>query len=277
MHMQLARTWLGTLTLASLSLLGCNVEDDSVDEGTSESAGEAGSPEEDLGTAEQMFAAFGYSSATATSGNASTVLGTWSGNAAYLMGVTGNLSDGGNVAMYNSFGNARVGAHAGNGYSVRAYGGLANPGVVSGEYGYANNSYATSNPDVLMGTSNGNRRCFLTQVINYPGSDNFNNNIDWIGIKQVGTNWYLYGQGKVAGFARCVTVTTPLGETYWGGAGSQNLGPAVTGKTCWLRGIGGILRGNVSTGVIVQYDGGPQMRWEMNTAANTAGHVECNI
>ncbi|CAN94206.1 hypothetical protein predicted by Glimmer/Critica [Sorangium cellulosum So ce56] len=59
-------------------------------------------------------------------------------------------------------------------------------------------------------------------------------------------------------------------------AGSVDLGPAVTGKTCWLKGIGGFLRGGVSTGVVVQYDA-TQSRWEMNVSANTQGFVECSI
>ncbi|WP_437873374.1 hypothetical protein [Sorangium sp. So ce363] len=275
MHTQLARACLRVLSVASvIALLGCNVEVESPDQGNDDVDG---GEDKAIGTAEQAFAAFGYSSATATSGNAFQNLGTWSGNAAYIMGVTGNLRDGGNVAMYSWLGTARVFAHADSGVSVRAYGGLANPGTMITQVGYSNNSYTTTSPRVYLASTSNNRRCFLTQVINYEGGDNFASASDYIGVEKDGGSWYLHGQGKVAGYASCVQVTDYLGEAYHGiQAGSVDLGPAVDGKTCWLKGIGGILRGGVSTGVVVQYDA-TQSRWEMNVSTNTQGFVECSI
>ncbi len=155
------------------------------------------------------------------------------------------------------------------------WGGGVTTGTLTPEVHYGNSGQSPPANKAVLAPYTSNSFCFLTQVYNYTG-DKFANANDRLQITNDGTNWYLGGQGRVSGAARCATL--PGFVMHGGGGGGSGtsphtLGGAIAGKACWLVSVGGSFRTDTqSDGVFISY---AASGWSLNVSAGKWATAMC--
>lgn len=256
---------------AMASLVGC-----AVDGGAEEVPG----ADDRVGEVSQAFAASAYVGAVwsnNTQGN-TPITGIASNRPAFLSGIGANLADGGEAVIHAVGGVANLWGNSSANNTIVVQGGGVTSGTLTTEVQYGNNGQSPPAARVKLAPKTSDSFCFLTKVFNYT-DDKFANANDRLEITSDANWWYLGGQGRVSGAARCATLTGFQMHGGNGGSGgasgsTRSLGDHVSGKACWLVSVGGSFRSDTQTnGVFIKHsvtDG-----WSIDISAGKWGTAMC--
>lgn len=271
MQTRIVRSFLGVVAAAAmLSLVGCAVDTESP------GANGAGEADETIGQTSQAFSFSNYVGAVwSNNGQGNTPIASIPSNRpAFLSGLAGNLAGGGEAAIHGVGGVANLWGNSSANNTIVVRGGGVTTGTLTTEVHYGNNGQSPAAAKQILAPKTANSFCFLTQVYNYTG-DKFANANDRLQITSDATNWYLGGQGRVSGAARCATVPGfVMHGGDGGGQGTHGLGGVVDGKACWLVSIGGSFRTDTQNdGVFISY--APPTGWRITVSSGKWGTAMC--
>ncbi len=146
--------------------------------------------------------------------------------------------------------------------------------------------WSTGEAAHVLASHTANRQCFLTGIANadwYYEAGTFTSASDYVKVWDDGTNWYIGGNGRALGWARCVDVTQHGNQGTWaptnGGTWvmTQHIdnGTSPLGMQCLLQGVGGEFRtNNFGNGVFINYNNSNQ-EWSITASAGKTGWVNC--
>ena len=203
----------------------------------------------------------------------------------FLMGLTGNLGNGGATPAYAEVADSpsQIVWHHNpvGGRALGSYVGTVQPS--SGET--AIKSITTSGgqltKDLEVKLFGAKRRCMLTAVRNSSSTHNaFANVGDALEILDVAGKFQFRSTGRAAGSARCITVNDVVYQASWAWSSVDAdlpMDPNEAGKQCYLTGIGGSFRANnYNKGVYVWLNPSNDT-WYLHVSANMFGSAECSI